>query len=261
MRRRASLTAVLVFGLAASALAQRGGYQGGFRSSNGNQKYDGRFVFVRISYDDRWGRGLPHWAHDYPDGEEHLMKIFDAVTTVPGHIEEHNVMSLDDPEIFKFPVLYMSEPGYWTVSEQQAAALRAHLLKGGFIIFDDFGLSAAEGGSGRRSPGHWANLELQMSRALPELHWIDVPKTHAIFHTFYEISDPFNIPQYYDRGPAIYRALFENNDPNKRVLAFANFNTDLSEFWEFSGTGFKPVDETNEAYKVGVNEFIYAILH
>ena len=170
-------------------------------------------------------------------------------------------MGLDDPEIFKFPVLYMAEPGFWTVSDQQAAALRAHLLKGGIIIFDDFGQPSGFGGRGSRSPGQWENLELQMSRVLPELHWIDVPVTHPIFHTFYEINDPANIPQYYDRGPAIFRALFENNDPNKRILAFANFNTDLSEYWEFSGTGFRPVDETNEAYKVGVNEFIYAILH
>jgi hypothetical protein len=183
------------------------------------------------------------------------------VTTVQGHIEEHNVMGLDDPEIFKFPVLYMCEPGYWSITDSTAAALRAHLLKGGFIIFDDFGRSPAEGGDFRRSPGHWENLEMQMSRVFPELHWIDVPASHQIFHAFYEILDPAHIPQYYDKGPVSYRALFEDNDPSKRILAFANFNTDISEFWEWSGTGYKPVDETNEAYKVGVNEFIYAILH
>jgi hypothetical protein len=255
-RRLISLTLLLLLAATVSSLAQRGGFQGGFRSYSGNQRYDGKFVFVRVSYDDPFGRGRPHWSHDYPDGEEHFMRILDAVTTVSGHIDEHNIMGLDDPEIFKFPVLYMAEPGYWgSMTDAQVAALRAHLLKGGFIIFDDFG------GGPRRNPNDWGNLEMQMGRVFPELHWIDVPPQHPIFHTFYEIADPANIPQYYDSGPAIYRAIFEDNDPNRRIMAFANFNTDISEFWEWSGTGYRPVDETNEAYKVGVNEFIYAIVH
>jgi hypothetical protein len=256
VRTAVPLTMLLLLVATASSLAQRGGYQGGYRSYSGNQRYDGKFVFVRVSYDDRFGRGRPHWSHDYPDGEEHFMKILDAVTTVSGHIDEHNIMGLDDPDIFKFPVLYMAEPGYWAgMTDAQAAALRAHLLKGGFIIFDDFGQGP------RRNPNDWGNLEMQMGRVFPELHWIDVPPEHPIFHTFYEIADPAHIPQYYDSGPAIYRAIFEDDNPTKRIMAFANFNTDISEFWEWSGTGYKPVDETNEAYKVGVNEFVYAIVH
>lgn len=253
--RPVPLTLLLLVAATVSALAQRGGFQGGYRSYSGNQRYDGKFVFVRVSYAEGFSRGRPHWSHDYPDGEEHFMKILDALTTVPGHVDEHNIMGLDDPEIFKFPVLYMAEPGYWQMTDAEGAALRAHLLKGGFIIFDDFGQGP------RRNPNDWGNLEMQMGRVFPELHWIDVPPQHPIFHTFYEIADPTHIPQYYDAGPAIYRAIFEDNDPNKRIMAFANFNTDISEFWEWSGTGYRPVDETNEAYKVGVNEFIYAIVH
>ena len=30
-----------------------------------------------------------------------------------------------------------------------------------------------------------------------------------------------------------------------------NYNTDISEFWEWSDTGLKPIDESNEAYKLG----------
>src|SRR5260221_10476579 len=122
------------------------------------------------------------------------MKTRDVVTSVPGHVEEHNIMSLTDPEIFKFPVLYMCEPGYWTTTDAEAAALRAHLLKGGFIMFDDFGAGP------RRSPNDWSNLELQMHKVLPEARWLDVPATHPIFHAFYESLDPTNIRQYHDTG-------------------------------------------------------------
>ena len=89
-----------------TALAQRGGFQT-YASYNRNQRYDGRFVFVRVSYTDWFGRGRPHWSHDYPDGEEHFMKILRRRDHGLGHVDEHNVMDLNDPEIFKFPILYM----------------------------------------------------------------------------------------------------------------------------------------------------------
>ena len=54
-----------------------------------------------------------------------------------------------------------------------------------------------------------------------------------------------------------FMALFEDNDPKKRMLCIANYQNDLSEFWEFSETGRYLVPDSNEAYKVGVNQFIY----
>ena len=47
----------------------------------------------------------------------------------------------------------------------------------------------------------------------------------------------------------------------KRIMVMINYNTDISEFWEWSDTGFKPIDESNEAYKLGVNYIIYGMTH
>ena len=44
-------------------------------------------------------------------------------------------------------------------------------------------------------------------------------------------------------------------------MAIANVNNDIGEYWEFSDTGFDPVDLSNEAYKFGVNYVIYAMTH
>ena len=242
------VTAIVVMLAAATALAQRGGYQGYRGSYSGNVRYDGRFVFTRISYPDN-GRGMPHWSHDYPAGELHFMQILSNITDVPSHVNETSIMAPDDPELFKFPVAYMCEPGYWSMSDPQVVALRAYLQKGGFIIFDDF------------RGGDWGYMDLQMSRVFPDLHWVDLEISHPIFHSFFEINSIDIIPQYYDRGRPIFRALFEDNDPKKRMIAMANYNTDISEFWEWSNSGFRPIDENNEAYKLGVNEFIYAITH
>ena len=62
-------------------------------------------------------------------------------------------------------------------------------------------------------------------------------------------------------GQETYYGMFEDNDPKKRLLAIAGHNQDLGEFWEFSDTGMMPVDLSNEAYKFGVNYFIYGLIH
>ena len=69
------------------------------------------------------------------------------------------------------------------------------------------------------------------------------------------------IPQAYIAGQPIFRGLFEDNDPSKRLQMIVNYNTDISQFWEWSGTGLRPIDDTNEAYKLGVNYIIYGLTH
>ena len=73
----------------------------------------------------------------------------------------------------------MAEPGFWTLTDEEAAAFRAYLLKGGFVIFDDFAESARRLGarSRRRSGG-----------CCPEARFVDLDATHPIFHSFFEID-------------------------------------------------------------------------
>ena len=100
-----------------------------------------------------------------------------------------------------------------------------------------------------------------MRRVLPGARFVDLEPSHPIFHSFFEIGSFDIVPQFYDRGRPVFRALFEDNDPRKRMLAMINFNTDVSNFWEFSALGFRPVPDSNEAYKLGVNYVIYAMVH
>jgi len=109
--------------------------------------------------------------------------------------------------------------------------------------------------------GGWGNFEEQMLHVLPGARFVDLDASHPIFHSFFEINDLDIIPQYYDVGKPIFRGIFENNDPAKRLMVMINFNTDISEFWEWSDTGLKPIDESNEAYKLGVNYIIYGMTH
>jgi hypothetical protein len=219
--------------------------------------YDGRFTFARLKYTTGPGgfyyMGLPAWAHGYQHAENNLTRILGEVSAIRPHFDASNVLALDDPELSKYPVAYMTEAGYWTMTDKEAAALRAYLLKGGFIIFDDFR-------DGFGNPG-WANFVTQMKRVIPNVRFYDLQPTHPIFHSFFEINSFSILPQKYDAGRPILRAVYENNDPNKRLLAMINFNTDVSDFWEFSDQGFQLVSEGNEAYKLGVNYIVYGLTH
>ena len=257
VRRRVILAVAALAALAgaATALAQRGGgsnrRESSSQSYSGNPRYDGRFVFVRMSYAFAGRQGAP-WAHDYPLGETHFLKILTSITNVSAHVNESSIMSFSDPELFKFPVAYLVEPGFWYMSDPDVTALRAYLLKGGFLIVDDFP-QISRGGA----RDTWAHFDEQMSRLFPEARWIELDPTHAIFHTFFEVNSFDIIPQAYNLGGRpIFMALFEDNDPKKRMYAIANYQSDLSEFWEHSEQGYYLVQDSNEAYKIGVNQFI-----
>ena len=107
----------------------------------------------------------------------------------------------------------------------------------------------------------WENFEANMRRVLPDGRFVDLDASLPIFHSFFEIDSLDIIPQHYDRGRPILRGLFEGNDPSKRLQMIVNYNTDISQFWEWSGRGLRPFDETNEAYKLGVNYIMYGMTH
>jgi hypothetical protein len=265
-----AVAAVGIVALAAGVSAQRrgfGGY-GGFdryfasEPTVKNVPYDGRFTFVRLKYETGPGgyyyHGLPAWAHGYEGGTDiagdNLTHILDSISAVHPRLDDSNVFALDDPDLTKYPIAYMTEAGYWEMTDKEAKAVRAYLLKGGFVIFDDF-RPPPRGGGG------WEQFADNMHRVLPEAQIVDLTPDQPIFHSFFDI-DSFNIiPQAYDGGMPQICGIFEDNDPKKRLMAIINFNTDVSEYWEFSSTGFAPVDESNEAYKLGVNYIIYGLTH
>ena len=260
LKRRVILAAAVLIAIVGATTAwawrapQRPGYVPQQSSYRGNVRYDGRFVFIRMSYVSGGRMGSP-WSHDYYQGEYHFLKIMQAVTNIDPHIDESSIMSFSDPELFKFPVAYLVEPGYWQMSDTDVTTLRAYLQKGGFLIVDDFPLNS-------RGVDTWGNFDSQMSRVFPEGKWFQLDNKSPIFHSFFEIEDIKNIPTAYNlgTGPQFW-ALYEDNDPTKRIMVIANYMNDISEFWEWSDKGQYLVADTNEAYKFGVNEFLYGIVH
>lgn len=217
--------------------------------ASGTVDYNSHFAFTRLRYGQSLsGFGGAWWAHDYPSADRNLSYILDYITNMRVRLDGTNVLDLDDPRIYENPILYVSEPGYWRISDSEARNLRAYLMKGGFMIFDDF-----EG-------PHFDNMAEQMRKAVPEYGWVEIGVEHPIFQTFFELQ-VLNVPHPSMQVIPRFMAMFENNDPKARMIALANHNSDLAEYWEWSAEGLYSQDPTNNSYRLGVNYIVYAMTH
>jgi hypothetical protein len=230
-----------------SAAPARGHYSAPIR-------YDGRFTLVRL----RWGAASPHgrrsvqdaWSHDYPRAEQNLSTIIRELTYLDIHDDGNEILTLDDPDLFRYPIAIMWEPGFWSLTDREAESFCAYLLKGGFAIFEDFDGTA-----------QWANFEAQMHRVLPEGRLRRLDSSHQIFSVFFKIKDIDAIVHPRSHIRPSYYGIFEDDDPSKRLMVVANYDNDVPEYWEWSGQGLFPFDASNEAYKLGVNYMIYGLSH
>jgi hypothetical protein len=246
--RRVAIVLSVVLALCVSAVwAQDFGFRRRFapRVTVEKTPYDGRFTFGRLRHGLESGREPP-WAHDYPRAERNFTHILKELTFIDPNTQSSNVFTQDDPDLFTSPILYVSEPGFWTMTEDELLSMQAYVKKGGFITFDDF------------RGEHWYNFEAQVRRLIPGARLTELDPSHGIFNAFFSIRTE-ETQGYY--GPASFQGVFEDNDPTKRLLLVAGYNHDLGELWEYSDTGFVPVDLSNDAYKYGVNYIIYAMTH
>jgi hypothetical protein len=247
------IVGLLVLALPVVAAAQRGGgfgrFFGGGRNSRTlpNAEYDGRFILARVRY-----LSGGSWSADYPVMERNLTEMLQELTSIRPNIEETNVYTLDDPELMKYPVLYLTEPGYWRPTPEEVDGLRRFLAKGGFLIVDDF-----------HFPEEWAVFEYGIRQVLPAAKIETLDRSHPIFNSFFEIES-LKVPypgRYGEMGlMGEFFGIHEDNDPNKRLSVIINYNMDLGDYveWAQSGRAYQ-FEPTNEAYKFMINYVLYGL--
>ena len=250
VRRRYVVAALLGAAVATLAAQRRNFFTGDF-PVEGNPSYDGRLTFVRLRYPGYGGMTNegPGWMHDYPTAERHLLKIMSEMSDLRPRTDSSSVIDFGDPQLMKYPIAYFSEPGYWQPTDEDVKNIHDYLLKGGFIIIDDF------------RQQHWFNLQDQMKRVLPDAQWLPVQPGSAVWDSFFRIDENDLVQPGIYGPPVQYLGIFEDNDPNKRLMVIANYNNDVGDAWQWSDQGFLPIDLTNEAYKLGVNYVMYALTH
>jgi len=244
VHRRIALAVALLALVTLPAHAQRYYDNGRNAPRRFEAPYDGQFSFVRLSYD-----RYPGWSFDYPDMEINLFGILSQITTIKPNPKGRNILPMDDPAIFRYPIAYISEPGSWFPSEAVVENLRKYIHKGGFLIVDDF-----------HYENEWAVFESAMLRVLPGAKIVRLDVKHPIFNTFFQIPTlhvpyPGNLGQ---RGLfGEFYGIHQDNDPEKPLQVIIDYNMDIGDYMEYSGSGFYLVDPSNEAFKFMINYLIY----
>jgi len=259
-------------------VAQRRGFGFGFggreEGPRPNFPVSGDFHFVRMEYTDlpeyhrrfgyssRDGRGEGWWMVDWPDAEDHFSLGLQRLTRI--EVAEPRHMPLTDDRIFDHPWIYATQTGWWDLSDAETARLREYLLRGGFLVVDDFW-----------GPEQWDVFRRTMDRVFPGQLITDLAESDPVMHVLYDIGekDRTFIPGtrhlrigpggaatvYQPEGTApAWRAL--HDDRNRMVVA-VNFNTDVGDAWEYADAPEYPEPMTALAYRYGVNYVVYAMTH
>jgi hypothetical protein len=214
------------------------------------------FHFVRMYYDSvgRWGRG--GWTTDWPEAEEHFWLGVSRLTRVDIG-KQARMLEVTDDTIFDYPWLYAVEVGGWHLDDAQAARLREYLLRGGFLMTDDF--------HGSRE---WAGFVESMRRVFPDRPIVEIADSDEVLHVLYDVDERIQIPgivaimrgvTYEDDGfTPHWRGIY---DDAGRLMVAINFNMDLGDAWEHANDPRYPEPMTGLATRFAVNYVIYSMTH
>jgi len=230
------------------------------QGSNGDE-----FTFVRIQYTsgganyklrNRMGSNWQSWTVDYPFAEQNLMKGLSNWTSL--NVANDPVsLSLLDPELFRYPFAYIVEVGFMVLTQPEADNLGEWLLRGGYLMVDDF-----------HGPFEWESFVNQMKMVFQNREIVDIPMEHPIFHCFYDFDEIKQIPglgswlggRTYEKGGIEARCMGIFDDLN-RLMVLVIRNMDMGDAWEHTYDPRYPTEYSAEAYKLGINFVIYGLTH
>jgi hypothetical protein len=267
IRRSLGLTALSSFLIIAASLAQTGDPQGnryrrrpfsglnveewGMDAPTAPRK---EFTFARLVYGGGWGPN--NWATDAPKADVTFLAGMKRLTNLDVR-DSHFFLPLSSKELFRYPFLYAVEVGYLQLSPGEAGLLREYLLRGGFLVVDDF-----------HGTYEWENFEEQIRKVLPDCRIEEVPLSHPVFHCFFDVEQLIQIPgvqmlysgRTYEKDGynPHFRGIF---DDSGRLMVMINFNSDLGDAWEWADVPYYPEKYSSAAYRLGINYIVYSMTH
>jgi Domain of unknown function (DUF4159) len=202
-----------------------------------------------------WREGGTAWTVDYPEGDRTFALLLGRLTTIDVRLIEQPVNLDDDIDAFYWPFLISGLVGAWDLTDEQAAKLREYLLRGGFLLCDSF-----------YGTQEWEGFVASMRRVFPDRPILDLPDSHPIFHSVYDLTNRPQIPtwQHLPRGYrndgaiARWRAIV---DDDERVMVMITFNNDIADGWQRADEYDYPQEPANLAISLGVNFAVYALSH
>jgi hypothetical protein len=221
----------------------------------------GEFQFVRLAYSpNQYGRGgygrRQMWQTDWPDAEHHFVKGVDRLTRIEAAVQPRILTPMDN-DIYDFPWIYAVEVGYWYLNDQEANRLREYLLRGGFLMVDDF-----------HGSFEWSAFVASMNKVFPDRPIVEIPASDEAFHVIYDLDQRIQIPSrmFIYSGVTWEKDGYEPHwrgiyDSDGRLMVAINFNMDIGDAWEHADWPDYPENMTALAYRFGINYLVYAMTH
>lgn len=210
------------------------------------------FVFARVqfnmTFEALFDREAP-WHHDYPYAEDLYLGFVEEFTGIHTSQSAYEIVQLDSSDIFKFPFLYFSEPGFMDLTRSEEENLRDYFNRGGFAMFDDFrGVDLV-------------HLGEQMRKLFPNRELFELDIRHPMFNSFYEVESLEMTPLYTDSRFTGAPEFWGMEDEQGRLILIANQNNDLGEYWEGLDLAYVPFESASQSVRLGINYLIYAMTH
>jgi hypothetical protein len=204
-----------------------------------------------------WLEGGTSWTQDYPRADRHFSQAVRRLTRVHARSVEQPVNLDDGDDVFNWPWLFAGEMGDWRLTESQAAKLRDYLLRGGFLMLDDFW-----------GTEEWDRFMESMRLVFPDRPIVEIEDADSIFHTVYDIGEKIQIPGQWgirrgttyrnDGSTPHWRAIYD--DRNRIMVAMA-FNHDVGDSWEWADDPFYPEKYSALGIRIGINFVLYSMTH
>ena len=217
------------------------------------------FAFTRIIFKSGYstlpGPGNTAWR-DWPEADAHFIRGIKRLTSVD--IEDRSIaILLTDEQLFDRPWIYALEVGTWQLKQEEADNLREYLLRGGFLVVDDF-----------HGTVQWAGFMRSMQMVFPDRPIVDMTAENAIMSMHFDVDMTKHIPgimalRYsrlweHDGYVPTWRGIY---DDDGRLMVIINWNVDLGDAWEMADQPWYPEKFTALAYRFGINYVLYAMTH
>ncbi|MBA7603039.1 MAG: DUF4159 domain-containing protein [Candidatus Cloacimonadota bacterium] len=196
----------------------------------------GDLSIVRLKY-----RGGGDWYND-PSIIPNLTQEINKRTEVRVNTSEV-ILSLSDEELFRYPFLFITGHGNIKFSDDEVKILRTFLSNGGFLYADDdYGMDEA--------------FRREIKRVFPDKELVEIPYDHSLYHSFYDLDALPKIHKH-DGGPPKGFGIFDKG----RMVLFYTYETNISDGWADPEVHMDPPEKREEALRMGINIFLYALTH
>jgi hypothetical protein len=204
-----------------------------------------------------WREGGTSWTQDYPRADRHFAAAMNRLSRVNARSVEQPINLDDGDDAFNYPWMNAGEMGDWKLTTPQITALREYLMRGGFLMLDDFW-----------GTEEWNRFMESMARVFPDRPIVEIADDDPIFHIVYDLDDRYQVPGQWalarnttyrnDGATAHWRGIY---DDNGRVMVAMTFNSDIGDSWEWADDPRYPEKYSALGIRIGVNYVIYSMTH